>query len=106
MTRLLAIAGLLIGLTAPMPAFADRCPKEAYFVDRSLAKFRLDDDLAAKVKSLRNEGLEMHKSGQHRRSLAILSDATNLILSSIDVCFFPDSCIMEQCGYHHHCPTN
>ncbi len=65
---------------AASPAFAYHCPADMAQIDAALAK---KPDLSAeemgKVKALRAEGEQLHKAGDHSRSVEVLSEAKGIL---------------------------
>ncbi|MFZ9734441.1 MAG: hypothetical protein ACO3DD_07090 [Burkholderiaceae bacterium] len=60
-------------------AFAHGCPGEMKKIDAALPSAKLSQADASKVKDLRAKGEELHKSGKHSESMAVLADAKKLL---------------------------
>jgi hypothetical protein len=60
-------------------AFAHGCPGEMKKIDTALPSAKLSQADASKVKDLRAKGEELHKSGKHSESMAVLADAKKLL---------------------------
>lgn len=75
----LILAAALATLVAS-PAFAYHCPADMAQIDAALTK---KPDLSAeqmgKVKALRAEGEQLHKAGDHSRSIEVLSEAKSIL---------------------------
>ena len=76
-TSVLATAALL---AMSLPAFAGSCPMDMKQIDAALAA---NPNLSAsdleRVKALRAEGEQLHKSGKHGDSVARLHEAKKLL---------------------------
>ena len=78
LVRTLAIATIVTVLSAP--ALASQCPSIIGQIDAALAVTPgLSDDVKAQVTELRNEGEELHNSGDHQASVDTLTEALNLL---------------------------
>jgi hypothetical protein len=78
MTRILAVAAVLVALSAP--AFANHCPKDMAQIDAALAKNpQLSAADMAEVKRARAEGETLHKAGKHAESLTELAKAEKIL---------------------------
>lgn len=76
--RMLAAAALfaLIG----GPAWASSCPKDMKAIDEALAKKpSISAEQTTKVKALRAQGEEQHKSGKHAESVKSLGEAKTIL---------------------------
>ena len=69
---------LTAALTTSM-AFAGSCPMDMKQIDAAMASSSLSAADMAKVKALRAQGEEMHKSGDHAASVDILNKAKALL---------------------------
>lgn len=69
---------LTAALTTSM-AFAGSCPMDMKQIDAAMASSSLSAADMAKVKALRAQGEEMHKSGDHAASVEILNKAKALL---------------------------
>ena len=72
--RNLFFAILFLALTGP--AFAGSCLKKISLIDQALKSSSLPN--AAEVKELRDQGEELHKAGDHSRSVMVLKKAMKL----------------------------
>ena len=78
MTRILAVAAVLVALSAP--AFANHCPKDMAQIDAALAKHpKLSAEQMKEVKELRAKGEVEHKAGQHQASVDDLAKAKQIL---------------------------
>lgn len=76
--RTLGAAALLVLLALPAGAF--QCPSDIGKIDAALAaNSTISDEDRATVVKLRNEGEELHGSGKHAESVAILAQAKALL---------------------------
>jgi hypothetical protein len=76
--RTLAAATIVAFLSAP--ALAGQCPNMVGQIDAALAATPgLSDDVKAQVTELRNEGEELHNSGDHQGSVDTLAQALTLL---------------------------
>ncbi|WP_028241326.1 hypothetical protein [Stutzerimonas azotifigens] len=79
MRRLLLLTAATLLST---PLWAMHCPQEMAKIDEQLqANPPADPALLERVKSLRAEGEELHKSGDHAESLEKLNEALGLLES-------------------------
>ncbi len=73
------IAAAVVALLSA-PAMAGQCPTMVGQIDAALAATPgLSDDVKAQVTELRNEGEELHNSGDHQASVDTLTEALNLL---------------------------
>ncbi len=78
LVRTLAAATIVAFLSAP--ALAGQCPNMVGQIDAALAATPgLSDDVKAQVTELRNEGEELHNSGDHQGSVDTLAQALKLL---------------------------
>ncbi len=77
-TRILAVAGALVLLSAPALAF--RCPSDVAVIDKALA---VDPDLSvdqyAEIMASRFDGEALHKAGKHTEAVAMLAKALDIL---------------------------
>ena len=78
--RTLITSALAIVISAP--AMASHCPMDAMAIDNALQRTSLTEMQKAEVKALRDEGMSLHDSGQHRKSEQTLAKAMRLLLES------------------------
>jgi hypothetical protein len=78
--RTLISSALAIAISAP--AFASHCPMDAKAIDNALQRTSLTEMQKTEVKSLRDEGMRLHSSGQHRESEQTLAKAMRILLES------------------------
>lgn len=63
--------------------WAMHCPQEMARIDSLLQSDPPDDpEVRAEVERLRNEGEQLHKSGNHEESVKVLEEALNLLQAS------------------------
>lgn len=75
----LILAAALATFTAS-PAFAYHCPADMAQIDAAMAKKPdLSAEQMSKVKALRAEGEQLHKAGNHSRSIEVLSEAKGIL---------------------------
>ena len=60
-------------------AFAHNCPNEIKAIDAKLTSSKLSDAETLKVKSLRDEGEKLNKSGNHDGSMKALGEAKKIL---------------------------
>jgi len=73
----LTIVGMLT-----TPALAFHCPADAAVIDGAMSRMTLDDATRAAVQSLRDEGMALHGSGQHKDAVGKLAEAMRMLLSA------------------------
>lgn len=77
MLRTVTIAvGLVL---TPVAAFADSCPIQMAQIDAAMSKSKIPASDMSRVRQLRKQGGDLHKSGDHAASEAILADARKLL---------------------------
>ena len=79
MKALIPAALLSLGLTVAGPAFAFQCPSDIAKIDEALQSSSLSDAEKAEVMALRDEGEQLHSSGQHQQSMATLAQAKEML---------------------------
>lgn len=81
MKALIPAALLSLGLTAAVagPAFAFQCPTDMAAIDAALQTADLTQEEEARVMELRNEGEQLHESGQHQASVDALAEAKEIL---------------------------
>ncbi len=79
--RSLLVAAVLVAFSAPASAFY--CPKQGKAIDAALAKVSLSAAQAAEVKTLRDQGLAQHKTGNHNGAVKDLGAAAMIILNGM-----------------------
>ncbi len=63
-----------------VPAIAGQCPNMVGQIDAALAATPgLNDDVKAQITELRNQGEELHNSGDHQASVDALAEALKLL---------------------------
>jgi len=77
MKSVLAAAVLTLGLTGP--AFAFQCPTDIAAINAALESASLSDQQRAQVVELRDEGEQLHQSGQHQASVETLAQAKEIL---------------------------
>ena len=76
--RMFAIAAVLALLSTP--AFAYHCTKDIAQIDEALAAGpNLSSEQIAEVKTLRDEGEGLHRSGKHRNAVKTLAKALDML---------------------------
>lgn len=80
-TRTIAVAAALMLFAAPANAFY--CPKQAKAIDNALASAGLSADQKAEAKALRDKGMALHGSGDHKGAVTSLAGATRIILGGM-----------------------
>ncbi len=76
--RMLIVAAALVLLSAP--AFAFHCTKDIAKIDAALAGGpSLSAEQIAEVKTLRDEGARLHKTGKHSKAVATLAEALDTL---------------------------
>lgn len=77
-TRILALAGALVLISAPALAF--RCPSDVAVIDKALAAGPdLSVDQYTEVMASRFDGEAMHKAGKHAEAVAMLAKALDIL---------------------------
>jgi Spy/CpxP family protein refolding chaperone len=77
MKSLIAAAALSFALAGP--AFAFQCPSDIAKIDAALETANLTDEQKAQVMELRDEGEQLHSSGQHQASVDTLAQAKEIL---------------------------
>ena len=77
MTRKLVLAGVLVLFAAP--AYAFQCPGDVAKIDAALPTAQLSAADKAKVMELRDEGQQLHATGQHQQSVDTLAQALDIL---------------------------
>lgn len=77
MKSLIAAAALSFALAGP--AFAFQCPADIAKIDAALETANLTDEQKAQVTELRDEGEQLHSSGQHQASVDTLAQAKEIL---------------------------
>jgi hypothetical protein len=76
----LAVALAIFAGFGAAPAYAYHCPADMAQIDAALAKNpNLSAEQLSKVKALRAEGEQLHKAGNHDRSLEVLGEAKEIL---------------------------
>ncbi|NBJ11889.1 hypothetical protein [Microvirga arsenatis] len=70
---------LVFSLAAATPAFARRCPMDMAAIDRALQTAQLSAADRQRVMSLRQQGEEAHKAGNHPESERLLDEAKRIL---------------------------
>ena len=73
MKVLLTAAAILVSAS---PAFAGSCPMKIALIDKALLAGNVQN--AEQIKTLRDKGEALHKSGDHGGSVAVLTKAMKL----------------------------
>ncbi len=74
-----AIVTALFVLLAPAVAFAHNCPALMAQIDAALPEATLSDEDRALVEELRADGEAFHEAGEHDASMAVLSEAMEIL---------------------------
>ena len=77
MKALIFAAALTFALTGP--AFAFKCPSDIAKIDAALQTASLTDEQKAQVMELRDQGQQLHSSGQHQASVDTLAQAKEIL---------------------------
>ena len=64
---------------APVNAFANQCPTMMAAIDAALPNASLSEADMAKVKQLRQQGEQLHQSGDHAASETALGEAKKML---------------------------
>ena len=81
MTRTLTAATAAFFLLAA-PALAAYCPKNAAAIEAGLSKSTLGDAEKAEISTMKDQGLQLHGSGDHRGAEKVLADAMRRLLNA------------------------
>jgi Spy/CpxP family protein refolding chaperone len=73
------IAAAALSFTLAGPAFAFQCPSDIAKIDAALETANLTDEQKAQVMELRDEGEQLHSSGQHQASVDTLAQAKEIL---------------------------
>ena len=92
--RSLLAAAVIVAFATPASAFY--CPKQGKAIDAALAKVSLSAAQTAEVKTLRDQGLAKHGTGDHAGAVRDLGAAA-LIVPSSSMAFNALSCAMSIC---------
>ncbi len=78
MKSILVAAAVMVAMTSP--ALAKHCPRDVKIIDQSLTKaMGLNATQMAEVKTLRDKGAALHKSGMHGDSIKALHAAVKIL---------------------------
>lgn len=80
-TRIITIAALFMFFAAPANAFY--CPNQGKAIDHALSTDSLSAEQKAEVKKLRDQGMALHDSGDHKGAVKSLAEATRIILNNM-----------------------
>ncbi|MEH6579903.1 MAG: hypothetical protein V7731_22845 [Amphritea sp.] len=72
----------VLAITLSVPAFAGHCPMDAKAIDNALQRSDLSEMKKAEVLALRDEGMRLHESGEHRQSEKTMASAMRMLLGS------------------------
>jgi len=64
------------------PALAAHCPADAKAIDAGLSKSTLGDAEKAEISALKDQGLQLHGSGDHSGAEKVLADAMRRLLNA------------------------
>ena len=64
------------------PALAGHCPKDGKAIDAGLSMSTLGDAEKAEISTMKDQGLQLHGSGDHRGSEKVLADAMRRLLNA------------------------
>lgn len=81
MFKQIALSAILT-LVLSAPALASHCPLDAKAIDAGLQHTELGDMQKAEVMALRDEGMKLHNSGQHREAEQTLAKAMRMLLEA------------------------
>ena len=73
------LLSLVIGLALSATVYAHTCPKLIHQIDEKMSSMQMPADKAAKIKSMRDEGERLHKTGKHDDSEKILRQALAML---------------------------
>ena len=79
--RTIAVAAAFMLFALPANAFY--CPNQGKAIDHALSTASLSADQKAEVKKLRDQGMALHGSGDHKGAVKSLAGATRIILNSM-----------------------
>ncbi len=78
MKTILVAAAMIMAMTTP--AFAKHCPKDVQIIDRTLPKATgLTKMRMTEIKTLRDKGEALHKSGHHGEAIKVLHQAITML---------------------------
>lgn len=81
MTRTLTTAIAAFFLLAA-PALAAYCPKNAAAIEAGLSKSTLGAAEKTAISAMKDQGMQLHKSGDHRGAEKVLADAMRQLLNA------------------------
>lgn len=73
------IAAVALSFALAGPALAFQCPADIAKIDAALETANLTDEQKAQVMELRDEGEQLHSSGQHQASVDTLAQAKEIL---------------------------
>ena len=79
MKSLISAAAVTLALVVAGPALASQCPSDIAKIDQALQTANLTDDQKAQVMELRDQGEQLHQSGQHQQSMQSLAEAKAIL---------------------------
>ncbi|RRJ83477.1 hypothetical protein D0544_10995 [Aestuariirhabdus litorea] len=81
MNKSTLLAGAL-SLAMITPVMAGHCPLDAKAIDKALQTTSLSAAQKSEVQALRDKGMELHKSGDHKKSEQNLAKAMRMLLEA------------------------
>jgi len=73
------VPAALLTLALAGPAYAFQCPADMAKIDAALQTAQLTDEQKARVTELRDQGEQLHASGQHQASVDALAEAKEIL---------------------------
>jgi hypothetical protein len=71
-----------LAMAISTPVMASHCPMDAKVIDNALQRTSLTEMQKTEVKALRDEGMSLHSSGDHRKSEQTLAKAMRILLEA------------------------
>jgi len=76
------VLGSVFGLILSGPALASHCPLDAKAIDGALQRANLSDTQKSEIMTLRDQGMSLHSSGDHRQAEQTLAKAMRMLLDA------------------------
>lgn len=76
------VLGSTLSLLISGPVLASHCPLDVKAIDGALQRADLNDMQKSEIMTLRDQGLSLHNSGDHRKAEQTLAKAMRMLLDA------------------------
>ncbi|MCW8908302.1 MAG: hypothetical protein OQL28_13710 [Sedimenticola sp.] len=76
------VLGSTLSLLLSAPALASHCPLDAKAIDGALQRADLSEMQKSEIMTLRDQGMSLHNSGDHRQAEQTLAKAMRMLLDA------------------------